>query len=80
MTKCQWKVLKNSNALKVFDGKKLDFPYANGAGIFTGDVVLVYEQCGQVSSKLERVSCVNIFGFRKWPKVFDEMTKALHTS
>ena len=64
----------------MFDGKKLYFHYAKGTGIFTGDVVLAHEPCGQVSAKLERVSSVNIFGFRKWPKVFDEMIKALHIS
>ena len=63
--------MKNSNGLKVFDAKKRDFLYPNGAGIFAGGVILVREQCGPVSLNLEKVSCVNIFGFRKGQKVFD---------
>ena len=63
--------MKNSNALKVFDEMKMDFLYPNGAGIFTGGVLLVCEQCGPVSLNLEKVSFVNIFGFRKGQKVFD---------
>ena len=55
----------------MFDEKKMDFLYPNGARIFTGDVLLVCEQCGPVSLNLEKVSCVNIFGFRKGQMVFD---------
>ena len=62
--------MKSSNALKVFDAEKRDFLYPNGAGIFAGGVILVGEQCGRVSLNLEKVSCINIFGFRKGQKVF----------
>ena len=63
------------NTPKVFDEMIMAFLYANGFDLSRGDDVLVCKQCGQVSSNLEKVSCVKVLGFRKWPNVFDVCRK-----
>ena len=60
----QSKIFRKPKISKVLDEMKRGFHYPNGARIFTGDVLLVCEQCGPVSLNLEKILRVNIFGFR----------------